>query len=59
MKVSVLLLLTLSAAFLAVPTVEAHPCNGEPVLDLVDCGIGGHRVYVCGKYVTNYCIWGP
>ena len=60
MRTTILLLLVASALFLATPaTADVAPCDGEPPAELVRCGIGGHRVYVCGDYVTNYCIWGP
>lgn len=59
MRTALLLLLALSALALAVPPADAAPCNGEPPVELVKCGIGGDRVYVCGEYVTNFCIWGP
>ena len=59
MKALLFVLVATAIVLAGTPTIDAAPCNGEPILDLVDCGIGGHRVYVCGKYVTNYCIWGP
>lgn len=56
---ALLFLVLATAIFAATPTADAAPCGGEPPVELQRCGIGGHRLYVCGEYQTNWCIWGP
>lgn len=59
MKALLILLVALGAGLVGLPAADAEDGCTIPPAELRRCGVAGYRIYVCGQFHDQICIWGP